>query len=197
MNYTKELSERHPDLRISFVHGKMKSVDKDKVMRAFAEGEVDVLVSTTVIEVGVNVPNASLMIVENADRFGLSQLHQLRGRVGRGTRKSYCVLVSDTKGENAVKRLKTMCATNDGYEIAETDLKLRGPGDFLRASTNMGIRQSGGTEFRIADLCEDGDALLCAFADAEAFLGEHTLAEYPALSDKVKEMLAENESRIN
>ncbi|MBQ7380968.1 MAG: ATP-dependent DNA helicase RecG [Clostridia bacterium] len=197
VNYTKELSERHPDLRISFVHGKMKSADKDKVMTAFSRGEVDVLVSTTVIEVGVNVPNACLMIVENADRFGLSQLHQLRGRVGRGTRKSYCVLVSDTRGENAVKRLKTMCATNDGYEIAETDLKLRGPGDFLRANANMGIRQSGGTEFRIADLCDDGDMLLKAFNDAEKFLGEHALAEYPALSDKVKGLLAESESRIN
>ncbi len=195
--YTGELSERHPDLRISFVHGKMKSADKDKVMRAFAGGEIDVLVSTTVIEVGVNVPNACLMIVENADRFGLSQLHQLRGRVGRGTRKSYCVLVSDTEGENAKKRLKTMCATNDGYEIAETDLKLRGPGDFLRASANMGIRQSGGTEFRIADLCDDGDMLLKAFADAEEFLAAQTLDEYPSLSKKVQGLLAENESRIN
>lgn len=197
VNYTKELSERHPDLRIAFVHGKMRSADKDRVMTAFSKGEVDVLVSTTVIEVGVNVPNACLMIVENADRFGLSQLHQLRGRVGRGTRKSYCVLVSDTKGENAVKRLKTMCATNDGYEIAETDLKLRGPGDFLRANAATGIRQSGGTDFRIADLCEDGDMLLKAFNDAEKFLGEHALAEYPALSDKVKGLLAESESRIN
>ena len=195
--YTKELSERHPDLRISFVHGKMKSVDKDKVMRAFSEGEIDVLVSTTVIEVGVNVPNACLMIVENADRFGLSQLHQLRGRVGRGTRKSYCVLVSDTQGENAVKRLKTMCATNDGYEIAETDLKLRGPGDFLRPMANMGIRQSGSTGFRIADLCEDGDMLLRAFADAEKFLGAYALSAFPPLEARVKEMLADNESRIN
>ena len=197
VEYTKELSERLPELRISFVHGKMKSADKDKVMRAFAAGEIDVLVSTTVIEVGVNVPNASLMIVENADRFGLSQLHQLRGRVGRGTRKSYCVLVSDTKGENATKRLKTMCATNDGYEIAETDLKLRGPGDFLRPMANMGIRQSGGTDFRIADLCEDGDMLLGAFSDAEGFLAAHALTEYPALSEKVQSMLAENEGRKN
>ncbi len=195
--YTKELSEKLPDLRISFVHGKMKSAEKDKVMRAFSEGEVDVLVSTTVIEVGVNVPNACLMIVENADRFGLSQLHQLRGRVGRGTRKSYCVLVSDTKGENAVKRLKTMCRTNDGYEIAETDLKLRGPGDFLRPAANMGIRQSGGTDFRIADLCEDGDMLLRAFDDAAAFLDANKLSEYPLLEEKVRGLLAENESRIN
>lgn len=197
VNYTKELSERHPDLRISFVHGKMKSADKDKVMRAFSEGEIDVLVSTTVIEVGVNVPNACLMIVENADRFGLSQLHQLRGRVGRGTRKSYCVLVSDTKGENAVKRLKTMCATNDGYEIAETDLKLRGPGDFLRPMASAGIRQSGGTDFRIADLCEDGDMLIHAFADAEEFLSAHELSEFPPLEARVKGMLADNESWIN
>lgn len=197
VNYTKELSERHPDLRIAFVHGKMRSADKDRVMTAFSKGEVDVLVSTTVIEVGVNVPNACLMIVENADRFGLSQLHQLRGRVGRGTRKSYCVLVSDTKGENAVKRLKTMCATNDGYEIAETDLKLRGPGDFLRANAAAGIRQSGGTDFRIADLCEDGDMLLKAFEDAAELLSNHTLAEYPLLAKKVTALLDESESRIN
>ena len=166
-------------------------------MRAFSDGEIDVLVSTTVIEVGVNVPNASLMIVENADRFGLSQLHQLRGRVGRGTRKSYCVLVSDTKGENAIKRLKTMCATHDGYEIAETDLKLRGPGDFLRTNRNVGIRQSGVTDFPVADLCEDGEMLEKAFADATALMEAHKLSEFPALMERVSKMLAENETSIN
>jgi ATP-dependent DNA helicase RecG len=195
--YTKELKEQLPELNISFVHGKMKGAEKDKVMRAFADGEVDVLVSTTVIEVGVNVPNACLMIVENADRFGLSQLHQLRGRVGRGTRKSYCVLVSDAKGENAQKRLKTMCATHDGYEIAETDLKLRGPGDFLRPMANMGIRQSGGTDFRIADLCEDGEVLQTAFSDAQELLSEHSMSDFPVLSQKISQMLGDNQAKIN
>ncbi len=195
--YTEELKEKLPELAIRFVHGKMKGADKDKVMRAFADGEVDVLVSTTVIEVGVNVPEACLMIVENADRFGLSQLHQLRGRVGRGTRKSYCVLVSDTKGENAIKRLKTMCATHDGYEIAETDLKLRGPGDFLRPTANMGIRQSGGADFRIADLCEDGDVLQKAFSDAEELLEGHTISDFPTLAEKISRMLGDNQSKIN
>jgi len=188
VNYTKELSERHPDLRISFVHGKMKSADKDKVMTAFSRGEVDVLVSTTVIEVGVNVPNACLMIVENADRFGLSQLHQLRGRVGRGTRKSYCVLVSDTGGENAVKRLKTMCATNDGYEIAETDLKLRGPGDFLRA------RQHGLPELRIANLSTDMHIVSMAKEAAEKLIKKDPNLELPeniGLRNRVREKFLE------
>ena len=120
----------------------MKGSEKEAVMKDFAEGKTDVLVSTTVIEVGVNVPNASLMIVENADRFGLSQLHQLRGRVGRGERKAYCVLVSDNAGENAKKRLEVMRTTYDGYEIAEYDLKFRGPGDYF-PNKNGNARQSG------------------------------------------------------
>ena len=195
--YTKELQEKLPELSISFVHGKMKGADKDKVMRAFSDGEVDVLVSTTVIEVGVNVPEACLMIVENADRFGLSQLHQLRGRVGRGTRKSYCVLVSDSQGENAVKRLKTMCATHDGYVIAETDLELRGPGDFLGSGMGLGIRQSGGADFRIADLCADGEVLRDAFSDAEELLNTHDISEFPMLCQKITRMLGDNQSKIN
>ena len=120
----------------------MKGKEKDEAMRAFAEGHTDVLVSTTVIEVGVNVPNASLMIVENADRFGLAQLHQLRGRVGRGSRKAYCILVSNSDGENAKKRLNVMKTTYDGYKIAEYDLGIRGPGDYF-PSGEGNARQHG------------------------------------------------------
>ena len=128
----------------------MKPKEKDAVMRAFAAHEIDVLVSTTVIEVGVDVPNAALMLIENAECFGLSQLHQLRGRVGRGRHKSYCVLVSDNKGEETKQRLKVMSSTSDGFAIAEEDLKLRGPGDFF------GSRQRGLPSLRVApvSLCD-------------------------------------------
>ena len=142
-----------PDLRVGLVHGKMKPREKDAVMTAFAGGELDVLVSTTVIEVGVDVPNAALMVVENADRFGLSQLHQLRGRVGRGRHQSYCVLVTSTRNPDSRARLKVLTRTTDGFQIAEEDLKLRGPGDFF------GQRQHGLPQLRIADLAGDMRAL--------------------------------------
>jgi ATP-dependent DNA helicase RecG len=122
------------DYKIGKLHGKMKPAEKDAVMHRFAAGEILILVSTTVIEVCVNVPTATLMVVENAEYFGLSQLHQLRGRVGRGKDKSWCILVSDNKGETAKQRLEIMCKTNNGYEIAEKDLELRGPGDFFAAN---------------------------------------------------------------
>ena len=141
-DYREYLSDELPDLNIALIHGRMKGAEKDAVMKDFADGKTDVLVSTTVIEVGVNVPNASLMIVENADRFGLSQLHQLRGRVGRGSRKAYCILVSDSGGENAKKRLEVMRTTYDGYKIAEYDLQFRGPGDYFPRG-NGNARQSG------------------------------------------------------
>ncbi len=150
-----ELSEMLPELKVGCVHGKMKAAEKDAVMSAFVAGETDVLVSTTVIEVGVNVPNAVLMIIENAERFGLSQLHQLRGRVGRGTAKSYCVLVSETKqGSSAKERLEIMRTTYDGFKISEYDLAERGPGDFLRSGDEE-IRQHGELRFRLANLCRD------------------------------------------
>ena len=142
-------TEVFPDLRVGLVHGKMKPREKDAVMTAFAGGELDVLVSTTVIEVGVDVPNAALMVVENADRFGLSQLHQLRGRVGRGKHQSYCVLVTSTRNPDSRARLKVLTKTTDGFQIAEEDLKFRGPGDFF------GQRQHGLPQLRIADLAGD------------------------------------------
>ncbi|MBR2848670.1 MAG: ATP-dependent DNA helicase RecG [Clostridia bacterium] len=163
------------DLTVGFVHGRMKSAEKDRIMRAFCEGEISILVSTTVIEVGVNVPNATLMIVENAERFGLAQLHQLRGRVGRGSAKSYCVLVSDAKGETAKRRLGVLRRSNDGFEIAEEDLALRGPGEFV--GTGGAVHQHGKTMLPIP--AESGDYDLLSEAMAEARL---LLDRDPALS---------------
>ncbi len=167
-----------PDLSVSFIHGKMKSTEKDAVMTAFADGKIQILVSTTVIEVGVNVPNASLMIVENAERFGLSQLHQLRGRVGRGVRQSYCILVSETQGESARARLEAMRTTYDGFAIAEKDLILRGPGDFF-ADRSSEIRQSGGMSFRLSHLCEDEALMRAAFSEAEIFFQSDPIFSSP------------------
>lgn len=146
-----------PDYRISIVHGRMKAGDKDYEMQRFASGKTQIMVATTVIEVGVNVPNASVMVIENTERFGLSQLHQLRGRVGRGAEQSYCILLSSFKLSNEAKqRIKTMVQTNNGFEIAEADLKLRGPGNI------EGTQQSGIIDFRIADLAKDGQILKTA-----------------------------------
>lgn len=168
VKYAEELKNGvFSDIPLAFLHGKMKPAEKDAVMLAFVRGEIKILVSTTVIEVGVNVPNASLMIVENAERFGLSQLHQLRGRVGRGSRKSYCVLVSDSDGENAKKRLNIMKKTCDGYEIAEMDLAMRGPGDFF-AGEGQKLRQHGDTGLRLAASWQDVE--IFEAADEEARL---------------------------
>ncbi len=146
-----------PQYAISILHGKMKPADKDAEMKRFADGKTNIMVATTVIEVGVNIPNASVMIIESAERFGLSQLHQLRGRVGRGAEQSYCILMTSHKlSSDSKTRMETMCRTNDGFEIAEVDLKLRGPGDI------MGTQQSGVLNLRIADIVRDKDILLLA-----------------------------------
>lgn len=196
VQYAADLQERLPDLSVAFVHGKMKPADKDKVMTAFAAGDVDVLVSTTVIEVGVNVPNACLMLVENAERFGLSQLHQLRGRVGRGTRKSYCILIRDGGGDTAKARLEVMRTTYDGYAIAEKDLAQRGPGDFLAPASGSGIRQSGG--FRLAETWSDAELMNHAFAYAREMLAEDPeLTQYPALKRTVEKMYAKSGNILN
>lgn len=162
-----------PHLNVAFVHGKMKAKDKEAVMAAFAAGEVQVLVSTTVIEVGVDVPNAALMVVENAERFGLSQLHQLRGRVGRGKHQSYCVLVSNAKNPETRARLKALCATTDGFKIAEEDLKARGPGDFF------GQRQHGLPQLHLADLSADMRLLSTAQRAAQDLLARDPRLEAP------------------
>ena len=196
VQYAAELQERLPDLTVAFVHGKMKPSEKDKVMSSFASGDIQVLVSTTVIEVGVNVPNACLMLVENAERFGLSQLHQLRGRVGRGTRKSYCVLIRNGGGDTAKARLEVMRTTYDGYAIAEKDLAQRGPGDFLAPADGAGIRQSGG--FRLAESWSDAELMNHAFGHARDLLTDDpTLAEYPELKKAVERMYAQSGNILN
>jgi len=142
-----------PDLRVGLIHGKMKNSDKDLIMKSFIERNFDILVATTVIEVGVNVPNATVMVIENAERFGLSQLHQLRGRVGRGAEQSHCILFKGGGGKNVDERLAAISGTTDGFELAELDLKLRGPGEMF------GTRQHGLPECRIANLYEDIELL--------------------------------------
>ncbi len=171
LHYTEELAEALLDCRVACLHGKMKAKEKQEIMDAFAKGEVDVLVSTTVIEVGINVPNATIMLIENAERFGLAQLHQLRGRVGRGSEKSYCILVSDTKTKVAKERMKTMTESEDGFVISEKDLKLRGPGEFF------GIRQHGLPELKIADLYRDMSILKEAQEAATALLKKDRFME--------------------
>ena len=178
--------EVFPDLRVAYVHGKMKPREKDAVMAAFAARETDILVSTTVIEVGVDVPNAAVMVVENAERFGLSQLHQLRGRVGRGAWQSYCVLVSDNRSEETRQRLKVMVKTADGFQIAEEDLRLRGPGDFF------GQRQHGLPGLRVADIGCDAQLLKEAQAAADALLErDPELKTCPAAAERMAELFAE------
>ncbi len=200
VGFAEELSALFPNIGVAFLHGKMKPKEKDSVMRDFADGKIKILVSTTVIEVGVNVPNASLMIIENAERFGLSQLHQLRGRVGRGTRRSYCILVSEAlNGDGRAKdRLLTMKNCYDGFQIAEKDLLMRGPGDFLRGHNDVSVRQSGGVRFRLAELCDDAQMLNAAFDEAKALLSESpTLDDYPLLAAETERMFTLEEGTVN
>ncbi|MBR6675932.1 MAG: ATP-dependent DNA helicase RecG [Clostridia bacterium] len=168
LTHARELQERLPDVPVGYVHGRMKAAEKDAVMEAFARGDISVLVSTTVIEVGVNVPEATLMVVENAERFGLSQLHQLRGRVGRGQAKSYCILVSDSKSKTSAERLDIMCRTNDGFKVAEADLKMRGPGDFFARDGEF--RQSGNVDMPFSSGMTDESVMERAVLAATAVL---------------------------
>lgn len=163
-----------PDYQISIVHGKMKAADKDFEMQRFVRGETNIMVATTVIEVGVNVPNATVMVIENTERFGLSQLHQLRGRVGRGGEQSYCLLMSSFKlSKDSKERIQTMVRTNNGFEIAEADLKLRGPGDI------EGTQQSGIVNLRLADLTKDGKILHAAREVAARILDDDPYFKRP------------------
>ena len=176
-----KLKKRFPDFNIGLLHGRMKTEEKDAVMKAFINNEIQILVSTTVIEVGVDVANASIMIIEHAERFGLSQLHQLRGRIGRGERQSYCILMPDVKvSKSGAFRLKTMEETNDGFRIAEADLKLRGPGDFL------GTKQSGLPDFKFADIVEDQFLLTQAKDKAKKLLESDPDLQTPQNSDLEK-----------
>ena len=183
-----------PDLRIALLHGQMKGAEKEAAMASFARGEADVMVATTVIEVGVDVPNATLMVIEDADRFGLSQLHQLRGRVGRGKAKSYCILTSHNKNTETLQRLKALCKTTDGFKIAEEDLKLRGPGDFF------GSRQSGLPTFRVANLSCDLQTLQAAQAASTEWIDAEGTADTPeaaALRDRIGELFLRAEGTMN
>ena len=183
-----------PDLRVTLLHGQMKGAEKEAAMASFARGEADVMVATTVIEVGVDVPNATLMVIEDADRFGLSQLHQLRGRVGRGKAKSYCILTSHNRNPETLQRLKALCKTNDGFCIAEEDLKLRGPGDFF------GSRQSGLPVFRVANLSCDLQTLKDAQAASARWIDGEGTADTPeaiALRERIGELFARSEGTMN
>ena len=199
VEYAASLTATFADHVVGCLHGRMKPAEKDAVMRRFAEGGIDILVSTTVIEVGVNVPNASLMVIENAERFGLSQLHQLRGRVGRGLRKSYCILISDARGETATRRLRALCSTYDGYAIAEEDLRLRGPGDFF-ASADDSIRQSGGLKFSPIASAASHEVISSAFSEAAAILKadpELSMPENRALAEEVHRLFRVQENTFS
>ena len=183
-----------PDLRIALLHGQMKGAEKEAAMASFARGEADVMVATTVIEVGVDVPNATLMVIEDADRFGLSQLHQLRGRVGRGKAKSYCILTTHNRNPETLQRLRALCKTTDGFKIAEEDLRLRGPGDFF------GSRQSGLPAFRVADLGCDLAAMKDAQQASADWIDAYGASDTPeakALRQRIGDLFARSEGTMN
>ena len=191
--YARVLQEQvFPQLRVACVHGRMKGREKEAVMTAFAGGEADILVSTTVVEVGVDVPNATVMVIEDADRFGLSQLHQLRGRVGRGKHKSYCVLITDNRSEETLARMRVMAQTGDGFRIAEEDLRLRGPGDFF------GRRQHGLPALKVADLSWDMALLKEAQQAARALLDRDPgLEDHPLIAQRTRELFEASEGTMN
>ena len=180
------LSGLLPDLRVGLIHGQMRSVDKEAAMSAFRAGATDVLVATTVIEVGIDVPNATVMVIEDADRFGLSQLHQLRGRVGRGEHRGICILLADAATDEGAARLVAMEATNDGFRLAEEDLRIRGQG------TVFGTRQSGMADLRLADVLEDFDILVQARRDAFALVdSDPDLSRHSQLAEEIRAMLGD------
>jgi ATP-dependent DNA helicase RecG len=192
MDGYESISRAFPEVPISIVHGQMKAEAKDFEMKRFIKGETKIMVATTVIEVGVDVPNASVMIIESAQRFGLSQLHQLRGRVGRGADQSYCILMTDHKlGTESKTRIETMVRTNNGFEIAETDLKLRGPGDL------MGTQQSGALDLLIADLSKDGELLKQAREEAQLLLENDPNLEKPENSMVLRQIQSIKKAAVN
>ena len=195
VDYTKTLKKAFPEsISVEYLHGKMKAKEKNKIMERFAAGEIDVLVSTTVIEVGVNVPNATVMMIENAERFGLAQLHQLRGRVGRGKAQSYCIMVNGNGGKDTMERLDIMNRSNDGFYIASEDLKLRGPGDIF------GVRQSGELEFKLADIFTDANLLKQVSEEVNAILDQDPGLEgeeYRELKQKIEQYLGDREEHLN
>ena len=190
VSYTQMLKATLPDsVNIAMLHGKMKPKEKDEIMEAFGRRDIDILVSTTVIEVGINVPNATVMMIENSERFGLSQLHQLRGRVGRGKEQSYCIFINTSDDEDTKKRLDVMNKTNDGFKIAEEDLKMRGPGDLF------GVRQSGELNFRLGDIYHDSDLVKESAMDADRILSSDPELSQPQHS-VLKELIATKSANL-
>ncbi len=195
LDYTKLLQKKlMPGIVVEYLHGKMKGREKNQIMERFASGEIQVLVSTTVVEVGVNVPNATVVMIENAERFGLAQLHQLRGRVGRGKHQSYCIMVDCSGEEETRKRLDILNRSNDGFYIASEDLRLRGPGDIF------GLRQSGELEFKLADIFTDADILKAVSEEVKEILGEDPMLageEYRGLGERMEGYLGAGYERLN
>ena len=194
-DYARQLAGQFSDdVKIGVLHGKMKNDKKNAVMEQFAKNEIQILVSTTVVEVGVNVPNATVMLIENADRFGLAQLHQLRGRVGRGDAQSYCIMVNASSSKNAKRRLEILNKSNDGFFIASEDLKLRGPGDFF------GIRQSGDFAFELADIYQDASEFKQASEAVAEILNKDPnleLEEHKLLRLRMKRFMEEQIGKMN
>lgn len=194
LDYTKTLRSELPGVEIQYLHGKMKPKEKNQIMEDFAAGIIQVLVSTTVVEVGVNVPNATVMMIENAERFGLAQLHQLRGRVGRGKYQSYCVMVNCGDQEGTQERLDILNRSNDGFYIASEDLKLRGPGDIF------GLRQSGDMEFKLADIFTDANILKNVSEEVNLLLErdrELAMEEHQDLRRRLNEYLERSYEKLN
>jgi ATP-dependent DNA helicase RecG len=195
LDYTKLLKKTlPPEITVEYLHGKMKPKEKNQIMEQFAAGEIQVLVSTTVVEVGVNVPNATVMMIENAERFGLAQLHQLRGRVGRGKYQSYCIMVNAGDQDGTQERLDILNRSNDGFYIASEDLKLRGPGDFF------GIRQSGDMEFKLADIFTDANILKTVSEEVNRMLERDPRLEqedHLALAERLKVYVNKSYDKLN